>query len=140
MKRTPLKRSQKPLKKGNSQLQRSSTLKKGSFNKRTPEEKQEMRELFLKIWDERQDDNGYCYCFETGKALSRSTYREISACYDHVLEKELYSQYTLVRKNIIIVSPEAHHQKGMNMDFTPKIRAYREELLNLHKQNSLQDE
>lgn len=135
----PLKRSQKPLKR--TPLKRTSGLKRG-FSVSTPEEKEEkgkMWNFFLEIWDERQDEKGYCYCFETGQPMSRSRYRELSSCYDHVLEKHFWTRYKFCKKNIVIILPEVHHQKGTNMDFTPKIKAYREELLTLDKNDELHD-
>ena len=102
--------------------------------------KDQMKQMFLEIWDERQDGQGRITCFETGKVMSREVYRELSSVYDHVLEKSTYPEYTLVKKNIVIILPDVHNQKGMNIDFTPKIKAYREELLALHKKGELKDD
>lgn len=138
VKRTPLKRSQKPLRR--TPLKKSGKGLSRGFFPSTDEEKEErarMLQLFLDIWDERQDEKGYCYCFETGKPMHRNYYRENTACYDHVLEKHHWTQYKFTKKNIIIVTPEVHNQKGTNLDFTPKIKAYREELFNLHSTDQL---
>lgn len=132
MKRTPLKRNQKPLK-------RTSGLSKGSPKKKPLDESLAMKRMFLEVWDERQDEKGYCYCFETGKKMHRETYRMLSSVYDHVLEKSKYPEYRLVKNNIIIVLPEVHYQKGTNLDFVPKINAHREHLLTLHKNGELKD-
>ena len=136
MRKSPLKRSQKPLKR--------TPLKKGSkglSKSYKPKEKAEgepdMRYWFLEIWDERQDENGYCYCFETGKPMSRNFYRELSTVYDHVLEKSNYEEYKFLKKNIVIILPKVHHQKGTDIDKTPKIKAYRQQLLKLHEKGEL---
>lgn len=138
----PLRRSSQPLRR--TPLNRgSSSLKRGSFNKnRTPEDTAKMNQFFLDLWDERQDADGNCYCFETDRRMPRSVYREITACYDHVLEKNqnAYPQYAYVKRNIIIVLPSVHAQKGMMLDHVPKIKAYREELLTLHRAGALNDE
>lgn len=137
MKRTPLKRNQKPLKK--------SRLKQSSKPKTVLDENREntmkMKLWFMEIWDERQDKNGNCYCFETGQLMKREVYRENSACYDHVLEKQenQFPQYKFTKKNIVIILPTVHYQKGTNIDFTPKIKTYKQHLLELHYENKLYD-
>jgi hypothetical protein len=130
MKRTPLKRSQKPLK-------RTAIGKK--YKPKSPEQKEaklKMNQMFLEIWDERQDKNGNCFCFETGARMNRDYYRELS-CYDHVLEKENYPEYKLLKKNIVILLPSVHSQKGTNIELTPKVKEYRTQLLELHKKGEL---
>lgn len=93
---------------------------------------QKMHSLFLEIWDEREDLEGACYCFETGRRLDGRIYRSNTCCYDHVLEKSKYPQYALDPKNIIILHPDVHQQKGLDIDKVPKVREYREKLLSLH--------
>lgn len=102
------------------------------------QEAEKMHKLFRDIWDEREDELGYCYCFETGVPMHSSEYRNITTVYDHVLEKGVgaYPQYKWVRKNIIIVHPDVHMRKGIN---TPKIDKYRKELLSLHYSGNLTD-
>lgn len=136
LRRTPLKRNQKPLKRT------KIVPKQKALGYSSDESKLRMRLLFLEIWDERQDEEGNCYCFETGKKMKREIFRELSSCYDHVLEKNdnAYPQYKFTKKNIIIVLPEVHDQKGKYIDKTPKIKKYRDELLNLHNQNLLEDD
>jgi len=111
-------------------------------NKIKAGETETLHQLFRNIWDEREDEEGYCYCFETGRAMHGSIYRSSTTCYDHVLEKSesAYPQYKFTKKNIIIVMPNVHQQKGKNIDKTPKIKEYRQILLSLHKEGKLNDE
>lgn len=108
-------------------------------NKNKANEAKEIHALFREIWDEREDEEGYCYCFETGRALHGSTYRGNTCCYDHVLEKGqgAYPQYKAVKKNIVILHPDVHTQKGVDIDKCPKLKAYKEELLLLHAEGEL---
>lgn len=101
----------------------------------------EVHTLFKKIWDEREDEQGNCYCFETGRTLYGSTYRNLTNCYHHVLEQgqTKYPEYAKVKKNIIIVHPEVHLRTHQDIDKTPKIKEYREKLLSLHYENKLKD-
>lgn len=108
-------------------------------NKIKKEETEKMFQLFREIWDEREDEMGYCYCFETGIAMHGTYYRSNSACYDHVLEKSdmSYPQYKMVKDNIIIVHPDVHAQRHVNIDKCPNIKKYREKLLALHSNGEL---
>lgn len=103
------------------------------------EEQKEIHQLFKEIWDEREDEQGNCYCFETGRTLYGTSYRNNSCCYDHVLEQGVtkYPQYTKTKKNIIIVHPDVHFTRHQDIDKTPKIKEYREFLLSLHYKNEL---
>jgi hypothetical protein len=47
-----------------------------------------------------------------------------------------FPQYKFVKKNIVIVLPSVHARKGIN---TPRMDAYRQELLTLHFENQLLD-
>jgi hypothetical protein len=108
-------------------------------NKNKADETLEMQKLFREIWDSQEDEAGYCYCFESGKAMHYSEYRLNTCCFDHVLEKGIgsYPQYKMLKKNIIIVHPDIHTQKGKDIDKTPKIKKYREYLLSLHNKGEL---
>lgn len=101
----------------------------------------EMHAWFREIWDEREDEEGFCYCFETGRALHGSIYRSNTCCYDHVLEKgkNSYPEYAFVKKNIVIIHPDVHQEKGRSLDRVPKIKVYRDYLLSLHYENKLND-
>lgn len=102
-------------------------------------ETEKLHDWFREIWDEREDESGYCYCFETGRPMHGSQYRSNSCVYDHVLEKGKYKQYKYVKKNIVIILPEVHFQKSKDVDKTPRIKKYRNKLLKLHQDNTLRD-
>lgn len=105
----------------------------------TQETKKEIHQIFREIWDEREDEQGTCYCFETGRALDGPTFRSNTTCYDHVLEqgKTKFPQYAKTKRNIIIVHPDVHITRHQDIDKTPKIKKYREFLLSLHYKNEL---
>lgn len=94
--------------------------------------------LFREVWDEREDEEGACYCFESNQRLDGFRYRGNTCVYDHVLEKSKFPQYRMLKKNIIIVHPDIHQKKGRNIDNVPKIKKYREHLLSLHYENKLE--
>lgn len=110
-------------------------------NEQKSNETKEMHNLFREIWDEREDETGFCYCFETGIPMHGSTYRGNTCCYDHVLEKgeNSYPEYKMVKRNIVIIHPDVHTLKTHNIDKCPKIKAYRELLLSLHAEGELYD-
>lgn len=122
-----------PLKKMSERRMKEREEKKGEHDK--------MMTWFQQIWDERQDEKGCCYCFVTKAKMRREIYREVSSCYDHVLEKQenQFPQYKWVKKNIIIVLPSVHSQKGMDITKTPKILAYKNLLLTMHELGILKD-
>lgn len=96
---------------------------------------QEMDSFFREIWDEREDEVGYCYCYETGQPMHGSKFRSNRCCYDHILEKSVYPQYKFLKKNIVILHPEVHAAKGSGV--TPKLNKLREKMLSLHNENKL---
>ncbi len=100
-----------------------------------------LHQWFREIWDSREDEVGNIYCFETGEEMHGSVYRSNTCCYDHVLEKnnDSFPQYKFVKKNIVIIHPDVHTRKTSNIDLTPKIKKYRDYLLNLHEQGNLKD-
>jgi 5-methylcytosine-specific restriction endonuclease McrA len=101
----------------------------GKFKDYTTEE---LHALFREIWDEREDAEGYCYCFETGTPMPGWRYRNNTMCYDHVLPKSKWPQYALKRWNIVILLPEVHTQKTHDIDKTPAVKALRDKLLERH--------
>ena len=94
-----------------------------------------MFQLFLTIWDNRADKDGNCFCFESNKVLRRETFKNLSTCYHHVLAKGKgsYPQYCLTEKNIVILHPDIHAAVEQSIDNCPKIRVYKQELLDLHR-------
>jgi hypothetical protein len=119
-------------------LRRISEKRKEKLKQKT-EDTQRMHQLFREIWDEREDEEGYCFCYETGQRMHGSTFRSNTCVYDHVLEKSQWPEYKFCKKNIIIVHPDVHTLKGINIDNVPKIKEYQEYLLSLHYQNKLED-
>lgn len=106
-------------------------------NRVKAQETGELHQLMREIWDEREDEAGFCYCFETGQPLDGVKYRSNTCCYDHVLEKSVYPQYKMVKRNIVILHPDVHTLKTGDVEKTPKVKAYRDKLLELHNQNNL---
>ena len=106
-------------------------------NKDKAENTRLLNAFFKEIWDEREDMEGACYCFETGVKSDGFRYRGNTCCYDHVLEKSKYPQYAMLSCNIVILHPDTQTLKGINLDKVPKLKKYREELLSLHYENKL---
>ena len=95
------------------------------------EQTEKRHKLFLKLWDERQEEqDGFKFvtCFESGQRLSRTTFRKNSACYHHVLEKSKFKELDLCEENIVILSPDIHALVHSNIDRTPKVKKLKEEL------------
>lgn len=85
---------------------------------------------FLEIWDDRCDDNGNNYCFETGRLLKQEYFRNNSSCYHHCLFKEKYPEYRFLKENVVILHPDVHAQVHVDIDKTPKTKKYTLELRN----------
>lgn len=88
----------------------------------------EMFDLFREIWDEREDEEGYCYCYETGDPMHGSRFRNNSCCYHHLLPKGKYPEYALVKKNIVILHPDIHTLLESNIDKCPKTKKLMERI------------
>jgi len=110
--RTPLKKSNKPIKKIS---ERGKLLKE---RKKQYTEKQ--FELFLEIWGEREH-----YCFETGKYLGEEC---LSIFFHHCLFKSKYPQYALNKENIVLLHGDIHSQVHVDDSKTPKVREYTKKL------------
>jgi len=135
----PLKR--KPLKRGKP-LKRSFIERKPRSQEEKEEQRKEiekMNALFIEIWNERCNSEDECRCFETSVVIKGRGYKRNTCCYHHVLEKSQYPEYRYVKKNIIVIMPYVHELVHQDIDLTPKIKKYREYLLNLHTSNSLKD-
>lgn len=89
--------------------------------------KNEMDEFFKSIWDKREDENGSCYCFETGRELPVS-FRNNRCCYHHVLAKSPYPEFKFKEWNIVILDPEIHTRVEGNIDLCPKVKTLTEKL------------
>ncbi len=65
-------------------------------------------------------------CFETGERLYGEA---LSIYFHHVLEKETWPEYRFERWNIVFVTWQVHDQAHKDLDYCPKIKEYREQLL-----------
>lgn len=78
--------------------------------------------FFLEIWNEREH-----ICYETGQPLYGDP--PPTLYFHHVLEKEKYPQYRYKKWNIVLVTWETHSKCHNNIDFAPKVKAYRDKLI-----------
>lgn len=95
--------------------------------------REQQLEFFTGIWDKRADGRGDCYCYESGLRMFKEKYRDNTACYHHVLAKELFPQYTLVEENIVILLPEMHYLVEYNLEKAPQTYRLTQELKQKHK-------
>lgn len=86
-----------------------------------------MHNFFKRIWDTREDENGNCVCYETGRELPFS-FRQNTCCYHHILPKSKYPQYALEEWNIVILHPEIHDQVEIDINKCPKVKNLTEKL------------
>ena len=99
LKRTPLKRSQKPLK-------RNPIKKKVKSLKDREEERIEQEKLwnfFLEIWNERLH-----YSELSGEWLGNEP---LTTMFDHLLEKSTFPDYKFEKWNIALITPDEHSAK-----------------------------
>lgn len=107
------------------------TLKRTPIRKRSKKKQQSLGErlltqqkdwlFFLEIWNERPH-----ICFETGEPI----YGEpLTIYFHHVLEKANHKKYRYKKWNIVLVSHMTHSKCHNNIDFAPKIKAYRDSLI-----------
>jgi 5-methylcytosine-specific restriction endonuclease McrA len=82
--------------------------------KKTNSTKNVMHQWFIYLFEERMDNRGYVKCFECGKPLHESYYKETSTCYSHLLSKKKYPQYKGDPDNLVICCPDCHHLFGMH--------------------------
>lgn len=88
----------------------------------------ELHQFFKKVWDKREDEDGNCYCYETGRQLPFSHFRQNTCCYSHCFPKSKYPELEFEESNILIVHPDIHAQWESNPDKTPKMKKYFENL------------
>lgn len=81
-----------------------------------------MHDFFRNVWDSREDENGDCYCYETGQQLPGYIYRSNTCCYHHILPKGKYPEYSLDEQNIVILHPDVHTQVESNIDKCPRVK------------------
>ena len=113
MKRTPLRKI--------SERQKEKNIEKTSRTKK-------LHEFFLTIWDGKENEDGDCICYETGKILRRASFKGNSCTYHHILEKNIYPEYEFKEWNIVILHPEIHAQVHADIDRCPKIKELTEQL------------
>lgn len=68
-----------------------------------------MHMWFKHLFDCRKDEKGYVKCFECGKRMHEDTYKELTTCYSHILEKKKYKLAAGDENNVVIVHPDCHH-------------------------------
>lgn len=118
MRKTPLKKGNKPLKR--TPFKRVKPVKKDEDIDR----KIAMNFLFQELWwkgDKKSELSGT----SLGSRYS-------SAFYHHILPKETYPQYTLCRENIIQVTLEEHDAIHNNIDNFPTVKRKYLELMEKH--------
>lgn len=81
---------------------------------------QKQWELFMEIWAERPH-----ICFETGVKI----YGEpLSTMFHHCIYKSVRPDLALVKENIVLITPDVHQTTHIDINKTPKIKAYTEYL------------
>jgi hypothetical protein len=89
------------------------------------EKTKEMQQFFMTIWNSLPPYRKRCY--ETGEALKNPP---LSTYFHHVLPKSKYPEYRLCDWNIVLLKPEVHEQAELNINKTPKVKEYKQRLLN----------
>ena len=100
-------------------------------NKGKGERTKKLHDLFREIWDEREDERGYCYCYETNRELPGFTFRSNTCCFHHLLPKSKYPELEFCKENIVILHPDIHSQVEKDIKKCPKV----EKLLNRVKEH-----
>lgn len=95
------------------------------INEQRKEDTKKLHEFFLEIWNKLPPYRRVCY--ETGQQLRSPP---LSTYFHHVLAKKEYPEYRLCEWNIVLLHPDVHDQAEKNIDKTPNVKAYREQLLN----------
>lgn len=109
------------------------TLKRTPIRKRSKKKQQSLGEqvliqqkdwlFFLGIWDERDHID-----YETGEPIFGEP---LTIYFHHVLDKAIpkYKKYRYCKWNIVLVSHMTHSKCHNNIDFAPKVKAYRDKLI-----------
>lgn len=79
---------------------------------------------FAYLFEKRMNSEHEVCCFECGKPLHESIYKELSCCYSHILSKNIYPQFKGEEWNVKICCCDCHNLYTMQ----PKkaIRQYNE--------------
>jgi 5-methylcytosine-specific restriction endonuclease McrA len=67
-----------------------------------------MHQWFMYLFEQRMDATGYCYCFECGRPMHESQYKDNSCIYSHLIEKSKYPAYAGDASNLKICCPDCH--------------------------------
>lgn len=101
-------------------------------NKLKAEGTRELHNWFLLLWDEREQESfgypPYVQCFETGRHLYRSIYRENTCCYSHLLPKSRYPELAMDKDNVVIVHPDVHADYEVDPEKTPRQKEQRDKI------------
>ena len=68
----------------------------------------EMHLWFIYLFEQQMDKNGYVKCFECGKKMHQDTYKHLTTCYSHILQKKTYPSEAGNVENVKIVHPNCH--------------------------------
>lgn len=82
-----------------------------------------LHQFFRDLWDKQEDEQGSCYCYETGQELSGYKFRSNTCCYHHILAKSKYPDYSMEDWNIVILHPDVHTLVENDLDKCPKVKA-----------------
>lgn len=107
-----------------SSLKRISSKRKSQLEDEK-EKTHEMYQFFINLWNNTPPYKRRCY--ETGVALKNPP---LSTYFHHVLPKSKYPQYRLCAWNIVFLQPEVHNQAEIDLDKTPRVKEYKERLIN----------
>lgn len=101
------------------------SLKKKSTLEDKKQQTREMQEFFMEIWNNTPPYRRRCY--ETGEQLPNPP---LSTYFHHVLPKSKFPEYRLSAWNIVLLLPKIHDQAEINLDKTPRVKEYKQRLLN----------
>lgn len=86
------------------------------------EKAKRMHKFFKDLWDIQEDEQGSCYCYETGQELKGFIYRGNTCCYHHILPKNKYPEYAFEPWNIVILHPDVHTRVEGDLDKCSKVK------------------
>jgi 5-methylcytosine-specific restriction endonuclease McrA len=64
---------------------------------------------FMHLFEKRMDRKGFVRCFECDRPMHEDVYKEISACYSHLLSKKTHPEHAGNPDNVVIVHPDCHN-------------------------------
>lgn len=63
---------------------------------------------FKYLFELRMNTKGFVNCYECGRPMHESVFKELTTCYSHILEKAKYEQFAGDPENVVIVHPDCH--------------------------------